>query len=149
MAHLNGWQRLWVLVSVFYVVPVAIVAYLELPGKDLSHSDAFYTQLSSASLEKLSISGGKNRIVDPDDIGTERKMPNGHILQFRKGVTNEQVSMVAREYYALVDHATSVKRIRVVGYAFLIWLLPCIGLYLFGHSVGWVYRGFRKDKSAP
>jgi hypothetical protein len=28
--------------------------------------------------------------------------------------------------------------------AFLWWVIPCVGLYLFGFCVAWVYRGFKQ-----
>ena len=149
MAHLNGWQRLWVLMSALYAVPVAVLAYAYFPSSDVRHSDDFYKQMSAASLAKLAVYQENTKFIDPDDIEINAQLPNGHVLPFRKGVTEEQRGTVIREYYGLVDQATIAKRMHVIGYSLLGWLLPCIAIYLLGSGIAWVRRGFYGSQRAP
>ena len=35
--------------------------------------------------------------------------------------------------------------VETVGLFLLIWLLPCVGTFLLGNAIGWIYRGFDED----
>ena len=150
MKRLNGWQRLWVLLSLIYSIPVAVVALLQFPTTNESyHTDDFYRELRKESLSKLVISPSKSKsggsFIDPDDIGTQVEMPNGHLLPFKKGVTDDEMRTVAREYHSITERATLNRRLRIVGYSLLAWITPCVALYLVGVGIAWVRRGFRSE----
>ena len=36
------------------------------------------------------------------------------------------------------------ERIEILGYMFLIWIIPCSVLYALGMAAGWVLRGFKQ-----
>src|SRR6267378_1044575 len=93
VTQLNGWQRLWILVSLVYLIPVAVVAFLEFPSVEGAYTDALYSKLKPESLSRLAVSALKDGswFVDPDDVGTEVRMPTGYLLPFKRGVTDEQM----------------------------------------------------------
>lgn len=86
--HLNGWQRLWIVVITVYAVFVGIFAYVETPTlNDVPSSTILIDRLPANYRDLL-----KGFI--PID-GLQAEFPNGHVLRFRQGVTESQVSSVA------------------------------------------------------
>lgn len=90
---MNGWQRLWVLVSGIYFVVVVVFAVMSFPKPEsIYHTQALYDQLAPEVRQK--IMGNKNsenfRLEKYDYLEealkrgliTEVKMPNKHILVF-------------------------------------------------------------------
>jgi hypothetical protein len=52
--QLNGWQRLWVLVSIFYLLPVAGIALITWPRPETTrHRDEFIARMSVELREKI------------------------------------------------------------------------------------------------
>lgn len=143
---LNGWQRLWVLVSTLYLVPVVVVAVTTFPNPDhIAHQSSFEENLSPESRIKIAIPDAKGIVWD-DQVGLEVEMPNGHILQFKKGIKDEEAKTVANEYYGLLKQQVNKERPLHVLFVFVWWLGPVIFLYVFGWAIGWVYKGFKKSR---
>ena len=142
---LNGWQRLWVLVSIILLIPVVVVAVITFPNPDhVSHQSSFEENLSAESRTKLATPDEKGIVWD-DKVGLKVEMPNGHILRFEKSVKNEEAETVANEYYGLLKHQANKERVLHVLLAIAWWLGPAIFLYAFGRAVAWVYKGFKKS----
>jgi hypothetical protein len=152
---LGGWLRLWILLSVLYLILVGIVVVMSLPkAEDISHSQAFYNKLPPDMKKKLL--GNENSEQYRDDksellkeasrrkLITEVEMPNGHIMVFRSDLPREEMEAISREYWKTVESEATNKRIKYIGMAFVWWLIPVAGLYGLGWSVGWVYKGFKK-----
>lgn len=76
------------------------------------------------------------------------EMPNKHLLRFFKKTSNADILLATEEYFRIVEQKIKEKRLSLVLYAFLFWTLPCILLYIFGSSICWVYRGFKKNENA-
>jgi len=143
---LNGWQRLWVLVSGLYLVSVIAFVALEFPKpENVSHTPALLKQLSSQS-RSLLVPEDKDGWQNAEDWGTDVEMPNGSRLSFKKGVPENDMSVAAKEYWAAVTMIANERRLSLVGYAALWWFIPCFAVYIIGWTVGWVYRGFRSKR---
>lgn len=152
---MEGWQRLWVLVSGIYLILVIVFAVMSFPKPEsIRHSQALYDQLAPELKKKIlgSENSEKYRSEKRDwleearkrDLVTEVEMPNGHIMVFLSKVPKQEMEAVTKEYWFLVEKSTTEQRIRHIGLAFVWWVLPALALYGLGWSVGWVYRGFRK-----
>src|SRR6266508_586228 len=106
---LSGWQRLWVVGSILYLIPVFVIATSTFPRPaGISHETIFYDQLSPDSKSKLILDENKN--VSDDLVGVRVEMPNGHVLQYRNGLKEEEMQPVAREYYGLLERKASKDR---------------------------------------
>ena len=88
---MNGWQRLWVLMSGIYLVLVIVFAAMSFPKlESILHSQALYDQLPPEIKKKIlgSENSEKYRSEKRDyleearkrDLITEVEMPNGHII---------------------------------------------------------------------
>ena len=142
MNTLNGWQRLWVLLSALYLIPILVFSAYTFPNPTgIAHEDTFYDLLAPELRAKLFIDE-KNRISN-DQFNVE--MPNGHILRYKSGLKKTEMERVAAEYYELLENRANKERVKHVLLALTWWIVPSIFLYVFGWTVGWVYKGFKRS----
>jgi len=139
--RLNGWQRLWVLVSGLYLVGVIAFVASEFPQLEQVQSLALLQKLSPASQALLVHE-------DKGGWGTDVDMPNGITLSFKRGVSENDAKAVAKEYWEIVSAVSNQRRLSLVGFATLAWFVPCLVLYIIGWALGWVYRGFQGKKDS-
>ena len=136
---------MWVLVSTILLVSVAIAAVMTFPNPDsVAHKTSFEDNLSVDSLAKLAPED-ENGIVWDDQVGIAAKMPNGHILRFKKSVSKGEAETVGDEYYGFLKHQANKERTIHILFAIACWLGTAIVLYAFGWAIGWVYKGFKKS----
>ena len=141
--QISGWQRLWIFVSGIYLIIVIVFSTMSFPKPEsIPHSQAIYDQmapelkkkiLSSEYSEKYQNKKGDHRV----------KMPNGHVMIFLSEIPESEVEHVAKEYWSVVENSTGEQRKKHIGFAFVLWVLPVLALYVFGWLAGWVYRGFK------
>lgn len=144
---LSRWHRLWILVSVIYLVVIAVFIALTLPRPEATlHSPEIIKRMSPGSKAKLSLKGN-DEFAETDESATLVEMPNDTILPFKKGLTNDEMSAAAREYWSTVQDLNTERRLRLIGIAAISWLIPCLALYGVGWAIGWVIRGFRGETS--
>ncbi|WP_129210700.1 hypothetical protein [Crenobacter cavernae] len=87
---LGGWLRLWILMSVLYAIPIALLTWAEFPSVGrISHHGEFYDRLPKDSIEKLVGKGTSKIFFDPDEIGTDVEILKGPRLHFRNGVVEK------------------------------------------------------------
>ena len=149
---LNGWQRLWVLISVLLIVPIAIVTVSIFPSpNDIKHQSKFENDLSPSAKSKLfdesksKAATDKNEIIWDNLVGLTVKMPNGHVLEFNADAQNDDAEKVAAEYYDILKNEARKQRLEYAVYGVLSWLSIIVLIYIFGWSIGWVCRGFKKS----
>ena len=88
---LNGWQRLWILVSSIYLVIVCVYVVLDFPQPEgISHDQVFVKRLSPQS-QIILVPKGKKDWQNAEDSGTDVDMPNGGRLSFKKGVPEKDM----------------------------------------------------------
>lgn len=195
---LNGWHRLWILLSTVYFVLVTSYVILKFPkAENISHQSEFYKKLSKksagmidpatlddalalggkivqeADLQKTQRAGGKKNIniglpegfildkpqrpikkdifdeIQPDiDFHPTIEMPNGHSIKFKEKLSEEDKRIASQEYWRVVEQKATGKRLHLLLYAFLFWLVPCMVLYALGWSINWVYKGFKQKRDA-
>lgn len=161
MTRLNGWQRLWILLSVLYLVGLLVIAFtvsIWPTPETTRHRDEFLTRMPAdmrgqieaaySSTSEWEAALKKRPGVPPGLIPDPQpvKIDNGAILQIRvakKGDT-EPDFRVAEAYWAVVKSESRAAWREMVLVMVLVWLIPCAMLYALGWSVAWVRRGFSK-----
>ena len=139
---LNGWYRLWIVLSVALLIPVVVVAITLLPGPmTLPHRAAFYDSLSVAARAQLASA------TDTDAVGVT--MPNGHVIKVPKGIELKKSTLVLAEYVSQLDRLLLQKRLEIGFLALAVWLTGCVSLLLLGLAIAWVRGGFGAAKNAP
>lgn len=156
--RLNGWQRLWVLVSGIYLILVIFFAAISLPKPEsIPHSQTIYNQLAPGLRDKI-IDGKTSYEIATDFVPVEPARPirkietdsilmlNGHTVIFYSEVTKDEKEAIEKQYRVIIEKLTTKKQLKHIGIAFILWIVPLIALYLLGLSIGWVYRGFKSQK---
>jgi hypothetical protein len=152
--RLGGWSRLWIVVSVLYLIGLVVFVTITLPRPEgIPHSPSFYAQMTPDLRGKML--GTRSSGIDAPDrqalidearrrgVITEVEMPNRHTLVFDSEVPRNEQEAVAKAYWKTVEGAANEERWKYVGLAFLWWVIPVLAVYALGWSVGWVYPGFR------
>ena len=136
--RLGGWQRVWVVLSVTYTSAVIIYLFVEFPKpEDILDISAIHSYMADQNVKKISNDSHE------DVLGVE--MPNGDVLYFVSSLPEKEVEKVAGDYYqAMVKVAKDNQRSLLIQ-VLLFWIIPIVLLYIFGWTVGWIYRGFKQS----
>ena len=151
MKKLNGWQRIFIVISVIWMLVVYnSVAVVETKSASLS-----VTEFLPPPPDMFDENGKKLDEADPfgktllyfQRLLHQRsyRMFDGETLDLAEGYTQEQVeaayakalpSIRSAERKAKYDYWTNFAQ----GY-----FVPLLSLYLLGWSIGWIRRGFKKS----
>ena len=143
---LNGWRRLWILLSVLYLVPVVLVAMQEAPK-----ATDYWDSRLDASIEAV---GKYMEQITPGytfegSYTVRRKhysdLTDTEILErlHTKFAGKVDLSRIDREYEQKMD-GLRWKQATAIGYAAAWWLGPIVFLYALGSCIAWIIRGFRR-----
>lgn len=142
---MNGWQRLWVLLSVLVLVPIIFVAYSLQPPD---------YEIAAKKKERV-----LKFVANNDPTLTEFKpwkllaaryadMPPAEFLEkFEQGYVSEhpEFGEPIRSIHFEVDREFVYQRITLVLKAVGIWIGVIAILYALGFGIGWVYDGFTRS----
>lgn len=152
---LNGWQRIWIVMTIIYSIIVLLISYNHLPNKQIANIDYHY--FVSSLPENL-----RNNLNSPDKdyeqglgykfnfdlIGSEIViMKNGDKLYFKSGTKKEIIDNISNEYNIRIESLMQRQNVEYYSYTLMFLIFPPIVIYLLGWSVGWVIRGFRNEAS--
>lgn len=147
---LGGWQRLWIVACVAYLVVVVVVAFLTLPAWGNLAESMIRQRLTAESLAILE--GGRPKVGD--DVtslieGSARVASPivadfpGRSVEFPAGTADSAVELVAKDYAAASNEVLRIERREHYLAAFAWWAGPCLAIYIVGRSIKWVRDGFR------
>jgi len=147
---LSGWLRLWLVFSVVGLLFCGTFAYFILPSaNNIPHKDDYYKYIDQKYQSKIikeGTSSKKSELIEEAErrnLVTRVQMPNDHIIFFSNDLTKEEMEKASAEYWGVIEIQARDKRIKIIIYAFICWLILVTAVYLLGWSAGWVYRGFR------
>jgi len=163
LKNLNGWQRLWVVVSVLwllFVVGVSIVgdviptadgleARLGRNTRNLQREWALATieaaRVASDAGEDLTAADIRSAYKDLSDAKiVERVHNNFPEVDFEPVDSDYQEKLDGEQtrHQERLD-ALRVEQAKNIGLTSLAWFAPSVGLYLLGWAMAWVWRGFK------
>lgn len=141
-AKVGGWWRLWIVTSAFWLAVVLGAGYILFPVSEMApHKVEFVNALPEDFRDHLSID-------DTSSVGTEAEFPNGYVMKFRAGTSQEQMNEVAREYARLAQQSQSSDQRDFLKASAAVALIPIILMAIVGLSVAWVRRGFKGASKA-
>jgi hypothetical protein len=138
---LNGWQRLWVVLSALWLLLMLVVGWTDWPTA--------YRVLTSDVFEHMPGDTAKMFIqtsMRPDVPATEVEI-DGHIVYFRPGLDESQESQAATAYFDTLQSRLAARRSEFATQVAAVAVLPPIGVYTLGAAFAWVRRGFSSTKS--
>ncbi len=146
---LGGWQRLWIVVCVAYLVVVGVVAVLTLPEWRNLEESRIRQRLTA---ESLAILEGRQPKVGDDvtpviEGNTGVASPivvdfAGRTVEFPAGTADSVVELVAQDYAAASNDVLGLERREHYLAALAWWAGPCIAILIIGRSIKWVRDGF-------
>lgn len=134
MKNFNGWQRLWVSVTLIYLLIVLVGAYLRQPESvDVQTADVL-PFISTGTLKLMQAMDRDEAWRDVIEDGVTVPIPPHFDASLAKAYTAEY----------LAGHATALRNMRLDFSALAIacWSLPSLLLLAIGFLIAWVRRGF-------
>ena len=144
---LNGWQRLWILASVIWLITVLFIAVSTYPTKQNTFigNDEVIKDLSDKTIKILAKPVGV--IGKYSNIRSVETLPNWLEFSVASGTSQSDIDYVRNDYTNVDNKIINKKRIRFVWQMAIFWIVPCIVIYALGLSFNWVYRGFKITKT--
>lgn len=157
--QLNGWQRLWVIVSVVYLLPVVVLTIILCPSPETTwHREEFIRRMPVELQKKIEGAydsnwnweeAQKKRNAIPAEVTTKSQQSksapppdfvlasapvefaNRAVLQVRvaKPGDTEPDARVTRAYWAVIKKAAVTAQWQSAGFMALAWTVPCVVLY--------------------
>ena len=154
MKRLNGWQRLWIVVSILLIIPSALIIrqslksesdvywswYISLTSKVL-HEDLYYEKneitilhnFTNTNLETLE--GLKEAIV----IINERHSREEAKTQYKY----INLSNINEQYLNELISLSDVRKKQFLIRTPIVWVASAFSLYLIGLVILWIRKGFK------
>lgn len=123
---MNGWQRMWVVVSLVLAILISWFTYLMLP----TESRVTYNHESSINQLTGYLKNAEGSKYQTDYVASLREDIRKENEDFKK-----ELSEIPKERTSYITD--SIK----------IWLGLSASLYAIGWLIGWIYRGFRPKKT--
>jgi len=145
LLRLNGWQRMWVVVSLLYLVAVIIFTIAFMPERANIEQAWEY--------ETDAIAGSNTRLELPfRDMSDEARVkvirevyPDAY-----QDLNDEELATALRTRIGFINikHQARLaglfgEQVKSMGLGLLAWIVPSVVLYMLGWSIGWIYRGFQ------
>lgn len=144
---INGWWRIWIVLSCIWSICVLSFATLTWfnEGKDeeIASHLLIYQSLNQSEKDKildLSNFGSNNQ---SNRIGPSVKMPNGYVVNFKSGITMKEMEEWSENYFSKGSIIQYQERKEFIYYLLAFLLVPLLLLALLGISIAWVTKGFR------
>ncbi len=144
MKRLNGWHRLWLALSVIWLLAVAAFTIAFIPKASDYGSSRLYDSINAVNrhLEREDPTRGQEAAWTTrskySDLSDEEVLVRLHDKY--KGKVDFQ--SIETEYRRKIARLPT-ERTEVVGIALLAWLVPVTVVYALGLTLAWIIRGFR------
>jgi len=146
LLKLNGWQRLWVVVSLLYLIAVVIFTIALMPKRSDRQQVWVSQTINAVRVVDKSVDYPyevRNAFKDLSDDELVRRLQ----AKYSKAPYNlEFRSIDERHEKSLQD--LSKDQAKSMGLGLLAWIVPSVVLYMLGWSIGWIYRGFQSRSAS-
>ena len=162
---LNGWQRLWLVLSAILALPIGFITYSANLPMNSDILDRLVSQGSANIFEIValeeSLLNGQSIAATEDEINNLKRGRSAKIVSLvmfvRSAEIEKELKNQASEQVVKLDPARienlgrQVNRQHVldvakfIALAFISWLLISAAIYFLGWVTGWVLAGFRKQ----
>lgn len=149
--NLNGWKRIWIVISIVYLIPVGIYAYNGMPNNlsskysFLKDSTWFLYGTESYSCYKESIEQcietQKKLII----IANDSKESKNYGLDISRG-NKIKLNNSYKEYKESISE-NFLSQMKHLLISFILWLLPVLFLLALGYAFRWIKNGFSVQKT--
>ena len=147
LEDLNGWQRSWCVIALIWLLGCASVTVYNFPSftEDEIRSRAISTALAAYSNDKDRIASDRaecNAKGASEGIGAQAECLR-HLYPSERRY-NDNIDWAIQKFDVTEHETLSFGQIYAAKIGTAIGILPCIGVYIFGISVAWINRGFKR-----
>jgi len=144
LSKLSGWQRLWLVLSVIYLIVVAAFTIILMPKASQYSSSMVHDTIQTTidNVPKLSNMYVYQIREAYSDFSDEELIQKIH----EKYKDEVDFDAIEKKYRNKMSHLPSV-RAKFIGLGLLFWVAPIVLVYILGISVGWIVKGFKKEPS--
>ncbi len=146
--NLNGWQRLWVFISVLALL-FTIAMIVDRYDKNIEDDEWLYiTQNIGNEYKQMFVGIGQSG----EDISMfldkhsykNIVMTNGDSIIINKILSDADIKILRNRYAKVLEQMPINKNIKMAAVFLFSWLLFCLVTYIAGYSIGWIYSGFKQ-----
>lgn len=141
LAQLNGWQRLWIVITIIYLIPVVIFSWSAMPTQSQVDNAYMYETIDFVKdnnpwLSKSSYSI-RESYKDISDLDVVKLIHD----RYKNTYTDIDFDRIDNSYLKKSNELFK-NQARTVFYGLIGWLLPSASVYLLGYSIVWIKKGF-------
>lgn len=150
---MNGWRRLFVLLSVFWAVVVVLISLTAFPKNnhyitrtEFREAIAWYngTDYYRINLAKVTETKDSDAAV-VSLLASNKVWVKADQSDKRDAELTKRFDQVRANHQARVNKLPR-QRVNYMLFVLAVIAIPCAVMYAFGSSIGWVARGFRGSK---
>lgn len=154
VSRLNGWQRLWVVLSIPYMLIVIVLTVANFPHQGAISRERVYDTIRAVGLYNwmyLDVGGIKEQPYTPSEHWVRSEYYAGlsdeEIVKLLHNEMSQKVNFtnIESEYKQKLD-ALPRRQSMTLGLGFLLLLIPSSAVYSLGLVVAWIINGFRSKK---
>jgi hypothetical protein len=144
LSRLSGWQRLWLVLSVIYLIAVAAFTVILMPKASQYLSSRVYDTVRTIKDNVPELSGMYVYQIREaySDFSDEEIIQKIH----EKYKDEVDFDAIEKKYRNKMSRLPSM-RAKFIGLGLLFWVAPIVLVYILGISVGWIVKGFKKEPS--
>jgi len=140
---LNGWWRIWVVISsiwIIFAIAYAVAGWFDdRLNKELAKHYQIYQQFDSTNkamvFENEYQSSGKNPII----VQIKDEL---NLIYFKPEIEESKMLEFTRMYCEIGNKIQNKNRIKYISIALTLIIAPPITLSIIGFSIAWIIRGF-------
>ena len=157
---MNGWHRLWILITLLYGAVVVVAGVSQVATIRLALHDSARRFVSESTLESMAWAGAslEPRAIPKDDpymksaylVLSDTVLEaevNGVAIEFPAKLEKDLEKRMLEELYQAAVKDTRDRRLEGVAAIAGIWFVPSLLLLIVGHGVAWVRSGFKKKNA--
>jgi hypothetical protein len=136
---LNGWQRLWVVLSIIYFVIVVGFSFASWPTESNIENSWVYSLI--------------DKTKDPNDYAyqirdayqdiSDKELIRRINAKYSSNQNYKEILNTINLKYQSELQSLWKEQFKTIAIALMAWLLPIAIVYLLGLSFGWIYKGFK------
>jgi len=145
LSSLNGWQRIWIVLSVITLIPTLAIGYIASPNKEFVYQ-APPDVKRQIKIEKEWLDTNKKacEIADLPAPNADVDAQSEFLKKCQKHQNDLAVYEDALERQGFDRKEYNQELAKVVAYTTVGYLIAVGLLYCFGLAVGWIFAGFSK-----
>ena len=160
MFKTNGWQRLWIVISVLYLCAVIVIdimiwpktAHIEKQFLNATYQLIYEAEGKKEKYKFTDIVEEANRrglFSNPKDEKEQMMAGENWVALAERAISkyNDKINFAnIRNTYDFGLRKVNSERKEIVLFSVIFCFLPVVALYLLGLSIRWIIRGFKQKK---